>query len=67
MNLAPTVLHFGETFGSLRVLEKLPHGRYRVGRKCGRSNISFRAKALMSGRVKACKRCAADLSCKYSS
>lgn len=58
MNLAPIVLSHGELFGKLKVLEKLPHGRYRVGCKCGRSNISFRAKALMSGRVKCCKKCA---------
>lgn len=55
----PADLEHGQKFSALTVLEKLPCGRYRVGCKCGRSDRSFRAKALMSGRVKDCGKCAA--------
>lgn len=62
--LAPVVLHHGERFFALTVLERLSNGKYRCGCSCGYSRVLARANALMRGRVKACKKCAALPSCK---
>lgn len=59
-----TDLQHGETFGALKVLEKVPgnHGaRYRVGCACGYSKMTVRANALMrAGGLRECWRCAAN-------
>lgn len=53
--LSPVRLEHGERYGKLTVLRKRGR-RYRCGCECGfRQLVS--AKALMSGRVKACDRC----------
>ena len=61
MNLAPINLEHGEVFGSLTVLSKVKASNgntlYRVGCTCGFSGLFFSAKKLMSGKVKACRKC----------
>ena len=59
MILVPISLEHGERYGRLTVLGKTPSGKYRVGCECGFAGFKVRAKALMSGRVKACRRCSA--------
>jgi hypothetical protein len=51
----PTLEH-GEVYGSLKVLRKIPSGRYVCGCECGNPHVIVRAKPLMSGRVKHCYR-----------
>lgn len=55
---APVILEHGERYGKLTVLEKRPNGKYRCGCTCGFSMVKARAKALTSGRVTSCRRCA---------
>lgn len=51
-------LDHGEVYGKLKVLERLPTGRYRVGCVCGFSKDSYRARRLMrAGGVRECSRC----------
>lgn len=50
-------LNHGERYGKLTVLGKAEHGRYKCACVCGFSDVKVRAKALMSGRVKSCRRC----------
>lgn len=58
MNLAPVSLEWGEVYGSLKVLEKLSNGKYRVGCTCGFSKDAYRANALMrAGGHTRCSRC----------
>ena len=58
MNLAPVTLEHGEIFGQLKVLKKLPCGKYRVGCECGFSRDAYRANALMrADGVRKCSRC----------
>ncbi len=66
MNLAPVSLEWGEVYGSLKVLEKLSNGKYRVGCTCGSSKDAYRANALMrAGGIRKCSRCRkAESKCK---
>lgn len=58
MNLAPVTLEHGETFGQLKVLKKLPCGKYQVGCECGFTKDAYRANALMrAGGHTKCSRC----------
>jgi hypothetical protein len=61
MNLAPITLEHGEVYGKLTVLGKVKKydGRtlYRVGCVCGHSGLILSARKLMSGKVKACRKC----------
>ena len=55
--MTPVTLEHGERYGKLTVLGKEPSGKYRCGCSCGWI-IKARAKKLMRGWVKSCKRCA---------
>ena len=58
MNLEPVILQHGEIFGQLKVLKKLPCGKYQVGCACGNSKDAYRANALMrAGGWTKCSRC----------
>lgn len=51
-------LEHGEVYGKLKVLERLPCGRYRCGCECGFSKDAYRALRLMrAGGVRECSRC----------
>ena len=61
---APVLLHHGERYGSLTVLERTRSSKrghkYRCGCTCGNSRFYAKASDLMSGRVKKCARCGAN-------
>ena len=64
MQLAPITLQHGERYGRLTVLAKVKSSNgwsYRCGCECGTSDNYFKAKKLMSGKVKACRKCASAL------
>ena len=61
MNPAPVKLDHGERYGKLTVLAKVKNYRgktlYRCGCVCGFSSTFLTARKLMSGKVKACRKC----------
>jgi hypothetical protein len=61
MQLAPINLEREERFGKLTVLAKVKNYRgktlYRCGCVCGFSSTFLTARKLMSGKVKACRKC----------
>lgn len=63
MILAAPKLEHGEVYGKLTVLGSVKKYNgttlYRVGCVCGHSGLLFSARKLMSGKVKACRRCEA--------
>jgi hypothetical protein len=61
MNLAPVTIEREERFDKLTVLAKVKNYRgktlYRCGCVCGFSATFLTARKLMSGKVKACRKC----------